>query len=163
MYLGDYIIIERQTGPFEFEAACVSTGTEFITRVVPDKQHLFQDGSFSAGHPSACPFLRPAGDGRIVCTIHDSRPDQCRAFHCTSMLIYSPGGALVGKVNGNLAILTDDKGLRELWQRTIDTIPFSSPDIERRMQEVLTRHDYRVSVMAGPDYPDEYPRDYGIA
>jgi Fe-S-cluster containining protein len=144
MYLGDYIVIEHQTGPFEFDAVCVSTGTEFIARVVPDKQHIFKDVSFTAGHPSACPFLRPAGDGRIVCTIHETRPHQCRAFHCTSMLVYSRGGALIGKVNGNRAVLTKDRELRELWQRTIDTIPFSSPDIEQQMREAMSRHGYRV-------------------
>ena len=144
MYLGDYIVIERQTGPFEFVATCVSTGTEFTARVVPDKQHLFSDKSFITDHPSACPFLRPAGDGRVICTVHDTRPYQCRAFHCTSMLIYSADRKLIGTVNGNLAVLTDDKELWEFWQRTIDTIPFSSPDIEGRMKEELTRYGYHI-------------------
>jgi hypothetical protein len=144
MYLGDYIVIERQTGPFEFEACCVSTGTGFIARVVPDKQHLFEDRTFTDGHPRACPFLRPVCDGRIVCTIHDTRPYQCRAFHCTTMLVYSPDGTLKGKVNGSLAITAHDPVLRELWNMNLGAIPFSSPDIEQRMRDLLTSNGYRV-------------------
>ncbi len=153
MYLGDYIVIERPTGPFEFVATCVSTGTDFTARVVPDKQHLFADMSFTEAHPSACPFLRPTGDGRVICTVHDTRPYQCRAFHCTSMLIHSAEGKLIGKVNGNLAILTDDKELWEIWQRTMDTIPFSSSDIEGRMKDILARNGYRVLLKAEQDLP----------
>ena len=59
-YLGDYIVIDRQTGPFSFECESFSTGTPFIAEIDPDKRGIFTDQTFSDSHPSACRFLRPA-------------------------------------------------------------------------------------------------------
>ena len=58
MYLGDYIVIERQLGPFSFAAESVSTGTPFIAEIDEDKRHLFVDHTFPDQHPTACRFLR---------------------------------------------------------------------------------------------------------
>ena len=62
MYMGDYIVVEHQIGPFEFACESVSTGTPFIARVDDDKREIFLDYSFPDAHPSACRFLRPDGD-----------------------------------------------------------------------------------------------------
>ena len=70
MYLGDYISIDREIGPFEFECSSVSTGTPFYARVDEDKRELFLDTTWIQEHPAACRFLRPSGE-RIVCTIHE--------------------------------------------------------------------------------------------
>jgi hypothetical protein len=41
MYLGDYIVIEQQLGPFLFACESVSTGTPFVACVDPDKREIF--------------------------------------------------------------------------------------------------------------------------
>ena len=40
MYLGDYIVIDHQIGPFEFACESVSTGTTFTARVDEDKREF---------------------------------------------------------------------------------------------------------------------------
>ena len=47
MYMGDYIAIEHQIGPFEFACESVSTGTPFIARVDEDKRDIFLDHNIS--------------------------------------------------------------------------------------------------------------------
>ena len=61
MYLGDYIVIQRHTGPFTFECCSVSTDTMFTAEVDPDKRHLFPDTTFPERHPSACRFSARTG------------------------------------------------------------------------------------------------------
>ena len=62
MYMGDYIVIEHQIGPFEFACESVSTGTPFIARIDDDKHQIFLDHTFPDQHPTACRFLRPEGN-----------------------------------------------------------------------------------------------------
>jgi len=59
MHLGDYIVIERQLGPFEFACESVSTGTPFTACIDEDKREIFSDRTFPDTHPHACRFLRP--------------------------------------------------------------------------------------------------------
>jgi hypothetical protein len=137
MYLGDYIVIERQTAPFEFICCCVSTGTEFIARIDEDKRDLFSDHSWTRDHPSACPFLRPSGD-LIICTIHESSPVQCKRYRCTAFRISSPDGEVIGRVTGELNLHTEDPGLRFAWDNLTTHIPGSpeaSEDMLRRFLE----------------------------
>jgi len=51
MYLGDYIVIEQQTGPFTFACESVSTGTPFTAEVDEDKRAIFSDHSFGRAPP----------------------------------------------------------------------------------------------------------------
>ena len=69
MYMGDYIAVEHQIGPFEFACESVSTGTPFIARIDEDKREIFKDFTFLEDHPATCRFVRQ--DGNLVrCTIH---------------------------------------------------------------------------------------------
>ncbi len=114
MYLGDYIIIEAERGPFTFQACCVSTGTEFIAVIDDDKTGLFSDRSWIANHPSACPFLRPSGE-HIVCTIHATSPAQCKAYRCIVFRILSQDEEEIGIVTGTLHLHSDNKDLLKVW------------------------------------------------
>jgi Fe-S-cluster containining protein len=143
MYLGDYIAIERQVGPFAFECESVSTGTPFRTRVDDDKREIFLDHAWLDEHPTACRFLRPRGE-HILCTIHGTSPVQCRFYRCVVMRIFDPRGILVGKVTGTLALHSDNRDLRGIWEAALREIPEWSGDIESRLQKVLESHGYRV-------------------
>lgn len=143
MYMGDYIAIERQLGPFTFECASVSTGTPFLARVDEDKREIFLDHAWLDEHPTACRFLRPSGE-HILCTIHGTSPVQCKFYRCVVMRIFDPSGVLVGKVTGTLALHSDNQDLRGIWEAALREIPEWSGDIEARLQKVLERHGYRV-------------------
>jgi Fe-S-cluster containining protein len=144
MYLGDYIVIEKQTGPFEFACECVSTGTEFVARVDDDKRELFSDHSFSDEYPHACRFLRPDG-GLLRCTIHADSPAQCKFYRCIIMKIANPGGDILGAITGTLHLHSDDRVLRAIWEEAEKNIPEFSPDVEERRQKYLTDHGYVVT------------------
>jgi Fe-S-cluster containining protein len=144
MYLGDYIRIEEQISAYEFLAECVSTGTRFTARVDRDKLALFDDRSWSDEHPSACPFLRPVNDGRIVCTIHECSPAQCGAYRCVIMRIFTPEGGEAGRVTGTRALLSEDRELNAVWDDARKEIPFWGNDVEDRIARFLTMRGYRV-------------------
>jgi Fe-S-cluster containining protein len=143
MYMGDYIAIERQIGPFEFECCSVSTGTPFIARVDEDKREIFSDYSFPDQHPSACRFLRP--DGNLIrCTIHRDSPAQCKFYRCVVMRVYEASGAFLGTVTGTLALHSEDPGLRLVWEEAKKCIPESVTDAEERLGKYLLAKGYRV-------------------
>jgi Fe-S-cluster containining protein len=141
MCLGDYIVIERQNGPFEFIGCCVSTGTEFTAYIDADKRKLFLDQSWIRNHPSACPFLRSAGD-RIVCTIHQTSPVQCKMYRCVIFRISSPDGKIIGRVTGTLNLHSDNPDLRHVWNE-IDSIVSRSPGKEEEIKTLLEERGYR--------------------
>lgn len=115
MYLGDYIVIEEQTGPFTFACESVSTGTPFTAEVDPDKREIFSNHSFPEKHPHACRFLRPDGE-LLRCTIHRDSPPQCKFYRCVAMRISDASGRHLGYVTGALALHSDDPELRALWE-----------------------------------------------
>lgn len=143
MYLGDYLVIERESAPFEFACCAVSTGTEFTARIDDDKRDLFRDRSFPEANPRACPFLRPDGP-HVICTIHESCPEQCRAYRCVILRIAGREGREIGKVHGTFGLFSDDPGLRAAWDEAVHSIPLSSPDAEERLQRFLEARGYRV-------------------
>ena len=144
MYLGDYIVIERQTGEFTFDCACVSTGTEFSAEVDPDKRHLFSDFSFPHAHPAACRFLRPDGD-LLRCTIHRDSPAQCKFYRCEVMRIFDAADDLLGTVRGTLDLHSDDPKLRAVWDEMIKKRPMSDEDAEHWIAAILEKNGYRVN------------------
>ncbi|WP_325410195.1 hypothetical protein [Methanoregula sp.] len=144
MYLGDYIVINRQTGPFEFACESVSSGTEFTACVDEDKREIFVDHSFPESHPHACRFLRPDGD-LLRCTIHNDSPAQCKFYRCIVMRIADRNGNAVGVVTGTLHLHSDDQMLREVWGEAEQCIPESSVDAEKRRQQFLIGRGYRIS------------------
>ena len=144
MYMGDYIAIERETVPFEFDCVSVSTGTPFHARVDDDKRHLFLEQDWIREHPTACRFLRPAGDSRIVCTVHETSAVQCKFYRCTVMRIFSKSGEFLGNVTGNLSLHSDDPGLKATWEEADREIPWRSPDVEEWIEGYLRKKGYTV-------------------
>jgi Fe-S-cluster containining protein len=144
MYLGDYIVIERQTGVFSFDCECVSTGTAFTAEVDNDKQQIFSDFSFPTAHPSACRFLRPDGD-LLRCTIHRDSPAQCKFYRCVVMRISDTSGTCLGQVTGTLALYTDDKNLRKVWEEMEHLRPKSDNDAEPWIATYLKEKGYRIA------------------
>jgi Fe-S-cluster containining protein len=142
MFLGDYIVIERQTGPYEYIGCCVSTGTEFAAVIDEDKRELFADQSWIRDHPSACPFLRPLDD-RIICTIHETSPVQCKMFRCTVFRISSPQGEVIGKVTGDLNLHTEDPGLRLSWEDLSRHVSRSKENTEERIRRLIEERGYQ--------------------
>jgi hypothetical protein len=143
MYMGDYIVIEHQIGPFEFACESVSTGTPFIARIDDDKHQLFLDHTFPDEHPTACRFLRPEGD-LIRCVIHDSSPGQCKYYRCIVMRIFDSHGNLTGTVTGNLSLHSNDAVLRGLWEAEERRISQLSGDAEIWLQKYLEENGFRV-------------------
>jgi Fe-S-cluster containining protein len=143
MSLGDYIVIERQTGPFEFECESVSTGTPFTAEVDEDKRTIFSDRSFPDRHPSACRFLRP--DGNLLrCTIHRDSPAQCKFYRCVVMRVSEPGGRLLGTVRGTLDLHADEPGLRAVWEEIVRKRPEDDAEAEPWIAAFLRERGYRV-------------------
>ncbi len=143
MYMGDYIAIERQLGPFEFACCSVSTDTPFIAHIDEDKREIFSDYSFPDQHPSACRFLRP--DGNLIrCTIHRDSPAQCKFYRCVVMKVSDAAGHFLGTVTGTLALHSDNARLRQVWDEAQKRIPESLPDTEERLGTYLREKGYRV-------------------
>jgi Fe-S-cluster containining protein len=142
MYLGDYIAVGEEIGPFTFACESVSTGTPFTAVVDEDKRDLFLDRGWISRHPHACRFLRPQGD-RVLCTIHATSPAQCRYYRCIVMRVFDRAGALVGTVRGTLALHSDDPALRATWESALAGME-DGPDIEERLRRVLEARGYRV-------------------
>ncbi len=143
MYLGDYIVIEQQTGPFTFSCCSVSTGAPFSAEVDPDKRHLFADRSWIDQHPTACRFLRPDG-GLIRCTIHRDSPPQCKFYRCVVMWICDEAGTVLGTVTGTLALHSDDPALRSVYDRAMRIIREADPNAEEQLERYLQEHGYRI-------------------
>jgi Fe-S-cluster containining protein len=143
MYLGDYIVINRQTGEFTFDCESVSTGTEFTAVVDEDKRRIFSDFSFPLAHPDACRFLRPDGD-LIRCTIHRDSPAQCKFYRCAVMRIADPSGHQLGYVTGTLNLHAEDPVLRAIWDTAMRKRPKSDEEAEPWIAAFLTGNGYRV-------------------
>jgi hypothetical protein len=143
MYMGDYIAIEHQIGPFEFACESVSTGTPFIARVDEDKREIFMDTTFPNENPTACRFLRPQGD-RIRCTIHTTSPCQCKFYRCVVMKIFNKDRTVIGFVNGNLSLHSDDPNLKAAWEEAAGKRPKSDEEAEPWIAGFLSEKGYHV-------------------
>jgi Fe-S-cluster containining protein len=144
MYMGDYIVIDREMGPFEFECLSVSTGTPFKAVIDEDKRDLYLDRAWISRHPHACRFLRPSGPDRIVCTIHETSATQCKLYRCVVMRVFSEKCGLSGTVTGTLALHSEDHSLRATWEKMEQEIPVSGPDAEKLIACYLEGHGYKV-------------------
>ncbi|HPD76086.1 MAG TPA: hypothetical protein PKZ65_08520 [Methanoregulaceae archaeon] len=141
MFLGDYIVIEEQTGPFMFRCCSVATGTEFAAEIDPDKRHLFTDRHWIDQHPTACRFLRPDGD-LIRCTIHRDSPAQCKSYRCTVLRVSDAGGYEIGRITGTLALHSEDPALRATYDAAMKEIGESDPDAEERLSAILRNRGF---------------------
>jgi len=143
MFLGDYIVIGRRTGPFSFECESVSTGTPFTAEVDDDKRGIFSDYSFPENHPHACRFLRPDGD-LLRCTIHRDSPPQCKFYRCVVMRVRNSTGDLLGTVRGTLDLHSDDPVLRSVWEVLLRKRPKDDAEAEPWIAASLVGKGYRV-------------------
>ena len=143
MFLGDYIVIGRRTGPFTFECESVSTGTAFTAEVDEDKRTIFSDFSFPEEHPHACRFLRPDG-GLLRCTIHRDSPAQCKFYRCVVMRVADARGNPLGTVRGTLDLHSDDPGLRTLWEEIRRKRPKDDAEAEPWITAFLRENGYCV-------------------
>lgn len=144
MFLGDYIVIERQIGPFTFECESVSTGTPFTAEVDKDKRRIFSDFLFPDQHPTACPFLRPDKD-LVWCTIHRDSPPQCKFYRCVVMCVHDQKGVPLGTVRGTLDLHSDDPQLRAVWEEVERKRPKAKEEAEPWMAMFLREKGYRVA------------------
>jgi Fe-S-cluster containining protein len=143
MYLGDYIVIERQTGPFTFDCESVSCGTPFTAEVDEDKRMIFSDFSYPERNPTACPFLRPDGD-LLRCTIHRDSPVQCKFYRCVVMRVSDSRGLLLGTVRGTLDLHSDDQALRAVWEEIVRRRPKADEEAEPWIAAFLQEIGYLV-------------------
>lgn len=142
MYLGDYIAIDEQKGPYSFFCSCVSTGTGFLAEIDPDKRQFFDDYTFPNSNPSACRFLRPFGDGKIGCTIHTDSPAQCKYYRCRIMEIFSTDGKLQGYITGTLALHSEEISLKNIYDKGMLGVSRSDPDVEEQIKKFLLQAGY---------------------
>ncbi len=143
MYMGDYIAIEHQIGPFEFACESVSTGTPFIARIDKDKQEIFKDFTFLEEYPAACRFLRREGN-LVRCTIHRDSPSQCKSYRCVVMRVLDQQGMLLGTVRGTLDLHSDNPGLRIVWGEVERKRPKSDAEAEPWIAAFLRENGYHV-------------------
>ena len=143
MYLGDYIVIEEQTGEFTFACESVSTGTPFSAEIDEDKRAIFSDHTFPENHPRACRFLRPDGE-LIRCTIHRDSPAQCKFYRCVAMQISDSSGKRIGYITGALALHSDDPALRSVWEEAERRRPRSDEQADPWIVAFLREKGYCV-------------------
>jgi Fe-S-cluster containining protein len=143
MYLGDYIVIDRQTRPFSFDCVSVSTGTPFTAEVDEDKRIIFSDFSFPERNPTACRFLRPDGD-LLRCTIHRDSPAQCKFYRCVVMRISNAAGTQLGTIRGTLDLHSDDMKLRAIWEDVVRMRPKDDREAEAWIAAFLQGIGYHV-------------------
>lgn len=144
MYLGDYIVIDEKIDTYRFLCSSVSTGTGFEAVVDADKQSLFDNLDFLLDKPHACSFLRPAGDGRIVCTIHETSPFQCKSYRCIIMEIYTKDNNRIGYITGTMALHSEDKTLRSIYENGMKTLPDSTSEKEEWLAQYIAGNGYTI-------------------
>jgi CBS domain-containing protein len=120
---------------------------DFKLRILPviddDKKDLFLHRTWSEQHPSACPFLRPAKDC-VLCTIHETSPNQCKSYRCIVMKIFNANGDIIGTVTGTLALHSDNADLRAIWEESERVLQRSPHDMEAELAKLLEGRGYRV-------------------
>lgn len=143
--MGVIISIQEQTGSCTFRIG-FTDGEERVVCVDPDKRELFLTGQQDEKRTLSCPFLRDRGSRERICTVHASRPDLCRHYLCSRILVLGPGGTKAGRVlQGTRSFSTEDGSLRALWNRAIQDIRIPDEDAwGKYVEEVFSRAGYRV-------------------
>jgi uncharacterized protein len=143
--MGEIISIREQIGPCEF---CIgfTNGEERVVSVDPDKKELFQRPQEEGKKSIACPFLRQRASHERICTVHASRPELCRGYLCSRILILDRDGKKAGRVlPGTRSLTTEDRKLLDLWCRNLRDIPVPDDEAwEKYVDTVFTSAGYRV-------------------
>jgi Fe-S-cluster containining protein len=144
--MGEIIEVIEETSPMKFRIGYTTTCEERIVIVDPDKRDLFLSRPAMQKRSLACPFLRMAAPGRVICTVHSSRPDLCRQYSCFRLLVLNNRGNRIGKVLESTRILrTMDHTLRELWDREIDGMQITEEECwEKSVEKFLVLKGYTV-------------------
>ena len=143
--MGEIINIQEQISPCKFRIG-YTDGEIRVVSVDPDKKVLFRDQQEQERKSLACPFLRQRAPQERICTVHASRPELCRSYLCSRILIIGKDGKKAGRVRqGTRSFITEDRTLLDLWCRTIRDIPVPNDDQwEKYVDDVFTRAGYRV-------------------
>lgn len=144
--MGEIISIQEQIGPCEFRIG-YTDGEERVVSVDPDKRDLFHDDQQQQDRKSfTCPFLRERAPRKRICTVHASRPELCRGYLCSRILLLDSTGNRVGRVRyGTRSFTTDDRILLDLWNCSIRDIPVPDDEQwEKNIEDIFTRAGYRV-------------------
>nr|WP_319376773.1 YkgJ family cysteine cluster protein [uncultured Methanoregula sp.] len=144
--MGEIIEVIEEISPLRFRIGYTTTGEERIVVVDPDKKDLFSHKSSMQERSLACPFLCMAAPGRVICTVHASRPDLCRQYSCFRLLVLDARGNRIGKVIESTRILrTMDHPLREIWDREIAGLQVADEHAwEKTAERLLTLRGYTV-------------------
>jgi uncharacterized protein len=143
--MGEIISIREQMGPHEFRIM-YTTGEERVVSVDPDKLDLFRVLEPTDKKPIACPFLRSRDPNRRICTVHASRPELCRNYICSRILILDRDGKRAGRVpHGTRSFTTEDRTLLGIWRSAVGDAPVSDDEQwEHFVDDIFTRAGYRV-------------------
>ena len=100
--MGEIISIREQIRPYEFRIG-YTNGEERVVSVDPDKRVLFGYQQQEEKKFLACPFLRQRAPRERICTVYASRPELCRNYLCSRILVLDqdgkkPGGYRTGPV-----------------------------------------------------------------
>ena len=143
--MGEIISIQEQVRPFEFRIG-YTNGEERLVCVDLDKRELFCHQQQVEKKSLACPFLRQRESNERICTVHASRPELCRMYLCSRILILDPEGKRAGRVlHGTRSFITEDEALLDLWSRSIRDVAVPDDEQwEKTIEDVFTRAGYRV-------------------
>lgn len=143
--MGEILSIREQTGPGEFRIG-FTDGEERIITIDPDKRDLFGAPEQGAGKTLACPFLRHLSPEKRICTAHASRPELCRSYLCSRILVLDNHGKRAGRVlPGTRIFVTEDTALRALWTGALrDSSIRGEEEWEKTVETVLLKAGYRV-------------------
>jgi Fe-S-cluster containining protein len=121
--MGEIISLREQISPYEFRIG-YTNGKERVVSVDPDKRALFRVQQQDKRKSTAGPFLRQRGPHERICTVHASRPELCRRYLGSRILIPGRDGNKAGRVpKGTRSFTTENRALLDLWCRTIRNIP----------------------------------------
>ena len=143
--MGEIISIQEQIGCYEFRIR-YTDGEERVVSLDPDKRELFHDLKERDKKSLACPFLRQQEPDKRICTVHASRPELCRMYLCSRILVLRKDGKKAGRVlHGTRFFTTEDGTLLDLWGRTIRDTPIPDDNQwEKNVEDIFSRAGYRV-------------------
>jgi hypothetical protein len=143
--MGEIITIRDQIGPWEYRIR-FNTGMEQTVSVDPDIRTQFQTVGPGGKKPVACPFLRPLSPKKQVCTVHNSRPELCRSYLCSRILILDKYGKKAGRVlSGTQIFNAENAAVLDLWNTALRNIQVPDDDAwERMVETVFVKAGYRV-------------------
>ncbi len=145
--LGPYLTVIQDNKDGSYLLYHEVTGETDLVCIDPDKVHLFADHTLQEEEPEACVFLRrDPTTHSIRCIIHETRPQLCRSYDCYEILITYHNGEWAGRVKGGRALLSDDPGLRDIWNELKQSLgSISDDEWKETIRVILTQHGYRVT------------------